>query len=109
MRILSSISLAAGNTIRAKLRSQKSQDGTLAAAQACQQFTVQKIAESCEENLAHRLDALGFRKDMTITCIRRAPLGSPIMFRVCDTDICLRAHQAQFIYAALHGSEVSSS
>lgn len=74
---------------------------TLADAKTQQTFTIQAISESCDQALANRLFDLGFREDTSVQCIRRAPLGSPIMFRVCDTDICLRASQAKFISANL--------
>lgn len=81
--------------------SAETQPQTLADAQAQQTFTIKTISEACDQTLANRLFDLGFRENASIQCIRRAPLGSPIMFRVCDTDICLRASQAKFISAHL--------
>lgn len=77
---------------------------TLADARSQQMFTVNSISETCDTALANRLFDLGFRENANIQCIRRAPLGSPIMFRVCDTDICLRASQAKFISAQISSS-----
>ena len=70
---------------------------TLAAAKAEQTFTVTGFCESACPQVAQRLHDLGFREGVTVTCLRRAPLGSPLMFRVCDTDVCLRKQQAALI------------
>lgn len=75
---------------------------TLAQAHSHDVFTISHIHETCDSVLAQRLYDLGFREETQVECIRRAPLGSPIMFRVCDTDICLRASQAKLIHAELN-------
>lgn len=70
---------------------------TLAQARSQQCFTVAGFCENADSVVAQRLHDLGFREGATVECIRRAPLGSPLMFRVCDTDICLRKQQAALI------------
>lgn len=70
---------------------------TLATAKAEQTFTVTGFCEGASPQVAQRLHDLGFRVGVTVTCLRRAPLGSPLMFRVCDTDVCLRKQQAALI------------
>lgn len=47
--------------------------------------------------LARRLFDLGFRPGITVDCLRRAPLGSPTVYRVGETDICLRRGEAAHI------------
>ncbi|RKQ35404.1 FeoA family protein [Kocuria tytonis] len=47
-----------------------------------------------------RLGALGFREGEQVTCLRRAPMGSPILFRVCGAEVCLRKEQARSVRVA---------
>ncbi|MDY6051277.1 MAG: FeoA family protein [Rothia sp. (in: high G+C Gram-positive bacteria)] len=75
----------------------KSADPTLATARTSQTFTVSGFCQGADQTAAQRLHDLGFRQGTTVECLRRAPLGSPLMFRVCDTDICLRKQQAALI------------
>lgn len=70
---------------------------TLAQARSQQCFTIAGFCETADSTIAQRLHDLGFREGATVECLRRAPLGSPLMFRVCDTDICLRKQQAALI------------
>ncbi|WP_421736000.1 FeoA family protein [Cellulomonas sp.] len=37
-----------------------------------------------------RLRDLGFRAGCEVVCVRRAPWGSPVLFRVGESDLCLR-------------------
>lgn len=73
---------------------------TLAGARPRETFTVQGFCENADDAVMQRLHDLGFRAGMSIECLRRAPMGSPLMFRVCDTDICLRKQQAALILVA---------
>ena len=43
---------------------------------------------------AHRMRCLGFEPGMSVTAVRRAPLGDPAIYRVCDAEICLRKAEA---------------
>ncbi|MBF0808060.1 ferrous iron transport protein A [Rothia nasimurium] len=70
---------------------------TLASAHPQQIFTVEGFCDSADPTVIQRLHDLGFRVGSEIKCLRRAPLGSPLMFRVCDTDICLRKQQAALV------------
>ncbi len=70
---------------------------TLAAARARDVVKISTISEDCPAELAQRLYDLGFRENATVECVRCAPMGSPLMFRVCDTDLCLRKAQAKFV------------
>lgn len=44
--------------------------------------------------VARRLYDLGFRTDTTVECVRRAPFGSPTIYRVGESDVCLRPAEA---------------
>jgi ferrous iron transport protein A len=44
--------------------------------------------------IAQRLGDLGFTPGAEIEAVRRAPLGDPMIYRVCGYDICLRRAQA---------------
>lgn len=47
--------------------------------------------------VANRLGQLGFRAKAQVDVIRRAPLGDPTIYRVQDTELCLRRREAQLI------------
>lgn len=47
--------------------------------------------------VASRLAQLGFRSTADVDVIRRAPLGDPTIYRVQDTELCLRRREAQLI------------
>jgi ferrous iron transport protein A len=48
-------------------------------------------------SIASRLEQLGFRPRAEVDVIRRAPLGDPTIYRVLDTELCLRRREAQLI------------
>lgn len=41
-------------------------------------------------SVSRRLADLGFTADTEIECVRRAPLGSPTVYRVGESRLCLR-------------------
>jgi ferrous iron transport protein A len=47
--------------------------------------------------VASRLRQLGFRPTAQVDVIRRAPLGDPTIYRVQDTELCLRRREARLI------------
>jgi ferrous iron transport protein A len=47
--------------------------------------------------VANRLGQLGFRAMAQVDVIRRAPLGDPTIYRVQDTELCLRRREARLI------------
>lgn len=51
--------------------------------------------------LADRLGALGVLPGTSIRPLRRAPLGDPSVYRVCDFDLCLRDAQAALVTVEL--------
>ncbi|WP_292976097.1 FeoA family protein [Mycobacterium sp.] len=50
--------------------------------------------------IANRLGQLGFRANAHVDVIRRAPLGDPTIYRIHDTELCLRRREAQLIEVA---------
>lgn len=55
------------------------------------------VAFDTDDVVARRLFDLGFTPGETVTHLRRAPLGDPLMFRVGGTEIVLRRAQARRI------------
>jgi ferrous iron transport protein A len=47
--------------------------------------------------IANRRGQLGFRAKARVDVVRRAPLGDPTIYRVHDTELCLRRREAQLI------------
>jgi ferrous iron transport protein A len=47
--------------------------------------------------IVNRLGQLGFRAKACVDVIRRAPLGDPTIYRVHDTELCLRRREAELI------------
>jgi ferrous iron transport protein A len=62
--------------------------------------TVVGTAPQATSALASRLNQLGFRPKAQVDVIRRAPLGDPTIYRVQDTELCLRRREAQLIEVA---------
>ncbi|WP_232232064.1 FeoA family protein [Mycobacterium triplex] len=58
------------------------------------------VASAASEVVAGRLRQLGFRPDSDVEVIRRAPLGDPTIYRVQDTELCLRRREARLIEVA---------
>jgi len=48
-----------------------------------------------------RLADLGFVVDAEVRCLRRAPLGSPTVFRIGETDLCLRRSLSDQVLVAV--------
>jgi ferrous iron transport protein A len=55
--------------------------------------------------VANRLGQLGFRTQARVDVIRRAPLGDPTVYRVQDTELCLRRREANLIEVAPDADE----
>lgn len=62
-----------------------------------QRATIMGVAEAASPVVAARLRQLGFRPASDVEVIRRAPMGDPIIYRVQDTELCLRRREAQLI------------
>ena len=50
--------------------------------------------------LERRLADLGFVPGAIVDVLRRAPLGDPIVYRICDYELCLRRAQAALVRIA---------
>jgi ferrous iron transport protein A len=59
--------------------------------------TIVGVAPAASTEVAGRLRQLGFRPDSGVEVIRRAPLGDPTIYRVQDTELCLRRREARLI------------
>jgi ferrous iron transport protein A len=59
--------------------------------------TVVGTIASANPVVANRLGQLGFRAKAHVDVIRRAPLGDPTIYRVHDTELCLRRREAKLI------------
>ena len=62
-----------------------------------QRATVVGTVAQANPKVANRLGQLGFRANAHVAVIRRAPLGDPTIYRVHDTELCLRRREAQLI------------
>lgn len=51
-------------------------------------------------SLVDRLQDLGLRVGEEVEFIRKAPMGDPIVFRVCDYELCLRRKDARLVQVA---------
>ena len=77
--------------------SQSGQAVVLAQLRPGQQATVVGLARQANPVLTRRLRQLGFRPTTRVEVIRRAPLGDPTIYRVRDTELCIRASEARLI------------
>lgn len=62
-----------------------------------QQATIVGLTPQANPAVAGRLRQLGFRPTSRVDVIRRAPLGDPTIYRLQDTELCLRRREAQLI------------
>ena len=53
--------------------------------------------DTAEDPISQRLSNLGFVPGRTVTPLRRAPLGDPVVYRISDYELCLRRHEARLI------------
>ena len=54
--------------------------------------------DTTDDPIAKRLSNLGFVPGRTVTPLRRAPLGDPVVYRVADYELCLRRHEARMVH-----------
>ncbi len=59
------------------------------------------IDAACPAPVMQRLCELGFCADASVHCLRRAPLGSPTVYRIGDADLCLRKALTDYIQVEL--------
>lgn len=82
------------------------QDGksgpTLADLRQGQRATVVGYGDEVEPSAARRLFDLGLAPGVEVTMVRRAPLRDPVIYRVGDYEIALRAAQTRSIHVDIH-------
>ncbi|WEO78759.1 FeoA family protein [Cryobacterium sp. SO2] len=81
----------------------------LSVGQAGRILTVSGDQSEYGRRLVERLGALGILPGATISALRRAPLGDPVVYRVCDFDLCLRAAQAALVTVAVAAADATGS
>jgi ferrous iron transport protein A len=64
------------------------------------QATIIGMVPHAPTALANRLRQMGFRPAANVAVIRLAPLGDPAIYRVQDTEFCLRRREAGLIEVA---------
>jgi ferrous iron transport protein A len=64
------------------------------------QATIVGLSPQADPAVAGRLRQLGFRPASRVDVVRRAPMGDPTIYRVQDTELCLRRREAQLIEVA---------
>ena len=87
---------------RRRLRAASGADGstllTLAQLGPGQRATVTGYDDRMEPSTARRLFDLGLTPGIEVVMVRRAPLRDPVIFRVGDYEIALRAVQSRGIH-----------
>ena len=53
--------------------------------------------DTADDPIVKRLSNLGFVPGRTVTPLRRAPLGDPVVYRVADYELCLRRQEARMV------------
>ena len=53
--------------------------------------------DTTDDPIVKRLSNLGFVPGRTVTPLRRAPLGDPVVYRVADYELCLRRQEARMV------------
>lgn len=71
---------------------------TLAQLDAGQRATVTGYDDRMEPSTARRLFDLGLTPGIEVEMVRRAPMRDPVIFRVGDYEIALRAAQSRGIH-----------
>ena len=62
--------------------------------------TIVGVTQTASTAVAGRLRQLGFRPASDVEVIRQAPMGDPTIYRVQDTELCLRRREARLIEVA---------
>jgi ferrous iron transport protein A len=75
---------------------------TLADLERGQRARIVGYSTGVEPSAARRLFDLGLMTGIEVTMVRRAPLRDPVIFRVGDYEIALRAAQARSIHVDRH-------
>lgn len=70
-----------------------------------QQATIVGLTAQANPAVAGRLRQLGFRPNSRVDVIRRAPLGDPTIYRVQDTELCIRRREARLVRVVVEAAE----
>ncbi len=62
-----------------------------------QRATITGVTPAASPVVAARLRQLGFRPESDVEVVRRAPMGDPTIYRVQNTELCLRRREARLI------------
>lgn len=73
--------------------------GSLAALQTGSRALIVGLTQT-DTPLARRLCDLGFTPGTWVEALRRAPLGDPVVYRLRDFELCLRAREARVVEVA---------
>ena len=67
---------------------------TLAALAPGQSARIVALRPRADQTTLCRLAELGFTEGVGLTLVRRAPLGDPLVVRILNYDLCIRATEA---------------
>jgi ferrous iron transport protein A len=62
-----------------------------------QQAIIVGLTPQADSAVTTRLQHLGFRPAAPVEVVRRAPLGDPTIYRIQDTELCIRRREARLI------------
>lgn len=71
---------------------------TMAGLARGQRATVVGYGNEVEPSTARRFFDLGIVPGVTVTVVRRAPLGDPVIYRIGEAEFALRDSQSRAIY-----------
>ncbi len=66
-----------------------------------QSAVIQGFSVKLSKHSRKLFQQLGIRQHMSITLIRRAPLGDPLELAIVDSHFSLRSCEAQYIYVSI--------
>ena len=55
------------------------------------------VGVAADPAVARRLASLGFRPGTAVSCVRRAPMGDPTVYRLRSYEVCLRRREAGYV------------
>ncbi len=70
---------------------------TLNALAPGQRATIRHLGEMAGNDSLCRMAELGFTEGTSITLVRRAPFGDPLVVRILGYELCIRASEAACI------------
>lgn len=64
---------------------------------------VTALRDDLGPEVCRRLGDLGFRPGTAVQCLRRAPLGSPVVYCIGEVELCLRGDLAACVLVERRG------